>query len=261
MTGYPPVVLIHGAWHGAWLWENWAPLLQARGCEVHVPDLSHVGTGLADRVDRVHRLIEQLPARPVLIGHSVGGLIVQHLLARWRVPGAVLLSSVPPRYPVSVLARTVIRHPFRVLRDAVTGEVRRVVGSRAGVRRALFTAATAEYVVATCHARLTGEPVALFREMLVHRAPSPLAGTPTLVVAAASDRYLGPAMQRKLAYRLNGQFLQIPACGHDIPLDSPWRATADTVARWITRGRRRSELRAIGSEPGETPTPSERHSR
>lgn len=104
----------------------------------------------------------------------MGGLIVQHLLVRWRLHGAVLLSSVPPRYPVSVPARTVIRQPRQPPWDAVAGEVRRVVGSRGRVRRALFTAATAEHTAATCHARLSDEPVALLREMLIREAPRPL---------------------------------------------------------------------------------------
>ena len=33
------IVLLHGSWHGAWCWHKVVPLLQARGHQVHVPDL------------------------------------------------------------------------------------------------------------------------------------------------------------------------------------------------------------------------------
>ncbi len=82
----PPIVLVHGAWHGAWCWRRVVPLLRAAGYEVYAPTL----TGLADKahllsrsvnlathVDDVLGLIEAEELRDaVLVGHSYAGMVI-----------------------------------------------------------------------------------------------------------------------------------------------------------------------------------------
>lgn len=80
------IVLVHGAWHGGWVWQRVVPALRAAGHEVHTPTL----TGLSDRahlldpriglsahVHDVVALIEAYDADDVvLVGHSYAGLVV-----------------------------------------------------------------------------------------------------------------------------------------------------------------------------------------
>jgi alpha-beta hydrolase superfamily lysophospholipase len=78
------IVLVHGAWHGAWCWELLAPLLVARGYEVSTLDLPGAGSdGTAaadvtfkDYVDRVADVVASGRKPVMLLGHSMGGMPV-----------------------------------------------------------------------------------------------------------------------------------------------------------------------------------------
>lgn len=79
-------VLLHGAWHGGWVWQRVTPLLRAAGHEVHAPTLTGVSdrahllspqVGLATHIEDVVALIEAHDAQDVvLVGHSYAGQVV-----------------------------------------------------------------------------------------------------------------------------------------------------------------------------------------
>jgi pimeloyl-ACP methyl ester carboxylesterase len=77
-------ILIHGAWHGGWVWSNVAGLLQEQGHTVHTPDLpGHGGdqtpigeVTLPAYVDRVAAVIDACSEPVVLAGHSMGGVVI-----------------------------------------------------------------------------------------------------------------------------------------------------------------------------------------
>jgi len=89
-----PLLLVHGAWHGAWCWqEHFIPYLARAGYAVYAPSLRGHGdspgrdrlrrTGIGHYVQDVAAVAAALPAAPVLIGHSMGGLVVQKYLERY----------------------------------------------------------------------------------------------------------------------------------------------------------------------------------
>ena len=79
-------VLVHGAWHGGWVWRRVVPRLLEAGHEVHAPTLSgvsdrahlvHPGLGLSTHVEDVTALIEAHDLENVvLVGHSYAGQVV-----------------------------------------------------------------------------------------------------------------------------------------------------------------------------------------
>ena len=79
-------VLVHGAWHGGWVWQRVAPLLRKAGHEVHAPTLTgvsdrahllHPGVGLSTHVTDVVSLISAYDLTDVvLVGHSYGGQVI-----------------------------------------------------------------------------------------------------------------------------------------------------------------------------------------
>ena len=108
-----PIVLVHGMFMTPLCWEHWVDRYGARGRTVlalpwpgrdaSVPDLRgahpdpNLGElGLLAVVDHLAEMIEALPDRPVLIGHSMGGLVVQLLLQRDLGAAGVAIDSAPP---------------------------------------------------------------------------------------------------------------------------------------------------------------------
>jgi pimeloyl-ACP methyl ester carboxylesterase len=92
-------VLIHGAWHGGWVWQRVAPLLRASGHEVHTPTLTGLSdrahllspsVGLSTHVEDVVALIEAYAAEDViLVGHSYAGQVVTGVAD--RIPERIAL--------------------------------------------------------------------------------------------------------------------------------------------------------------------------
>ena len=95
------VVLIHGRFMTPLCWEKWTPVCQERGLKVLVPAWPLQDRSVAEQRQRhpsaelaalslgqvlaqLRGLVAGLPEPPILIGHSMGGLLVQ-LLFNWRL--------------------------------------------------------------------------------------------------------------------------------------------------------------------------------
>ncbi len=107
-SGRPPLLFVHGAFAGGWMWtDTFMPYLAQAGYPCHALSLrGHGGSdghehidwlSIADYVDDVVAVIDWLGDAPVLIGHSMGGFVIQKYLERHTVPGVALLCSVPPQ--------------------------------------------------------------------------------------------------------------------------------------------------------------------
>lgn len=123
----PPVLMLHGLWHAAWAWENWSDRLTAYGYDCHAVDLrGHGGSEgdvrtarLRDYVQDARRAVAAMPETPILIGHSLGGVLVEHLLAADTYPAAILVASVHGRYPLGTVVRTTVSRPVATRRGEV----------------------------------------------------------------------------------------------------------------------------------------------
>ena len=106
------IVFVHGLFLNPRSWRGWATFFRARGYRCHTPaypfhegeplDLRHhPSPGLAwltfdQVVDSMTFLIDRLPEKPILIGHSMGALVVQKLIAQGKGCAGVLINSTPP---------------------------------------------------------------------------------------------------------------------------------------------------------------------
>jgi pimeloyl-ACP methyl ester carboxylesterase len=72
--------LVHGAWHGGWSWDLVRAELEARGHDVHTPDLPS-----EDVAAGVEEYAATVPAADVVVGHSLGGFTIPHVEARIHV--------------------------------------------------------------------------------------------------------------------------------------------------------------------------------
>jgi pimeloyl-ACP methyl ester carboxylesterase len=83
----PTVLLVHGAWHGSWCWEQVVPLLTDQGLPVRTVDLPSTGPDvdalgdLADDVAVVTAALDEIAGPAVLVGHSYGGLPITEAAA------------------------------------------------------------------------------------------------------------------------------------------------------------------------------------
>jgi pimeloyl-ACP methyl ester carboxylesterase len=124
------IVLIHGMYQNDHSWKNWKEYFEKKGYNVYTPTYPyHSGTpqylneNLDPRLvdltfkpvlDYMMAFIDSLPEKPIVIGHSVGGLIVQKLVEADKVAlGITLASANPPN--ISVFNWRYIRSNFRMI--------------------------------------------------------------------------------------------------------------------------------------------------
>src|SRR5262249_44022254 len=73
------VVLVHGAWHGAWCWDGVVAALEGNGISVTAVELPL--TGLDSDVAAARRAIQDAGERVVVVGHSYGGEVIARAAA------------------------------------------------------------------------------------------------------------------------------------------------------------------------------------
>lgn len=121
------IILIHGMWGGGWYWENYKIFFEAKGYECIVPTLRYhdvnpksappgkLGTtSILDYATDLEKLIREIGGQPIVIGHSMGGLIAQILASRGLAGSAVLLCPASPR-GILALTPSVIKSFWSVM--------------------------------------------------------------------------------------------------------------------------------------------------
>ena len=101
-----PIVMIHGAFCAGWAFDDFREPFETAGHRVVAPDLPGHETGperrtvtgqsMSDYAAAVRRVIDAQSEPPILIGHSLGGLVAQMAATRSRVAGLILLAPSAP---------------------------------------------------------------------------------------------------------------------------------------------------------------------
>jgi pimeloyl-ACP methyl ester carboxylesterase len=235
------ILLVHGAWHGPWCWEEFAGYLGGRGHDVRTVRLrghdqrpGRIWHRIRGYVDDVADAVTGFPEAPVLVGHSMGGFVVQKYLERHRAAAGVLLASVPPGGAAGITARVAVRHPLLFAKANGLLSLRPLIGSPALIRALFFTADTPQSIVDACGARLQDESYLAYLDMLALALPRPRrVADPMLVLGAERDGLITVDEVRRTARAYRTEAEIFAGTGHDMMLDVGWERVADRVDRWI----------------------------
>jgi len=237
------ILLVHGAWHGPWCWDYFAARLSERGHDVRTVQLrSHdqrpyrIWHRVRSYVDDLIRAAAEFPEPPVVVGHSLGGLVVQKYLESNPAPAAVLMASIPPGGTIGLTARLIGRHPLVFAKANLLLSLRPFVGTPALVRELFFTADTPQQTVDACLPHLQDESYPAYLDTMLFALPRPRrVAAPVLVLGAEKDGVftLGEVRRTGRAYRTEAEIF--PGMGHDMMLDVGWQQVADRVDAWVHR--------------------------
>lgn len=247
------IVLVHGMWGHGDQWRRWREMLPGLGWRVHSPTLRHHdhdptspppdalgSTSLVDYVDDLEKLVRRLPARPVVVGHSMGGLLAQILAARQLVSAAVLLTPAPPR-GILALRPSVLwsfRRPLMAWRfwerphrptfpDAVYSMLHRLPP---GHQRVVYEEMRWESGRAASEIGL-----ALLDRRRASAVDPAAVRCPVLTVAGRHDRITPAGVVRKIAHRYGAELVELPDHGHWVLSGPGWEDIAAMVEDWIRR--------------------------
>ncbi|MBI5784654.1 MAG: alpha/beta hydrolase [Rhodocyclales bacterium] len=243
--------LIHGMWGGPWCLENYVNYFDARGYSCRAttllyhdvppdtpPDPRLGNTGVRDYVSALEAEIRALPDKPILIGHSMGGLFAQMLAARGLAKAVILLT---PTAPAGVFA----------LRPSI---VRSFASShlRWGFWRKPFLQTFAEAKYSMMHRLPESQHRPLYDRLVPDsgramveighwyldrgrsaRVDAARVTCPVLAIAATEDRLTPAAVVRQVARKYGATYKEFAGHAHWIAGEPGWEEVADYIADWL----------------------------
>jgi pimeloyl-ACP methyl ester carboxylesterase len=257
----PAIVLIHGLWLSPRSWEGWVARFEDSGHEVHAPawprmqgevedirrDPSSLnGLGLTEIVDHYADFVRGLD-RPLIIGHSFGGLVTELLLDRGLGAAAVALSPAP--------VKGVLRLPIAQLRSAFPAlknpaNRKRTVELTPQQFHYAFTNTMSESDAKAAYDRYEVPSPArpLFQAAFANlnpNAPSKIDfhkddRPPLLIVGAGRDHTVPASVSKEAAHRLGKskamvEYVEYPGRPHFTAGAPGWEEVADHALDWATR--------------------------
>lgn len=243
-----PLLFVHGAFTGAWCWEErFLPFFAEAGFAGHAVSLSGHGhsrgrehldsLSIADYVNDVLEVCEQLSQAPVLVGHSMGGFVVQKVLEQRKFPGAVLMCSVPPQGLMAAAFGMMFSHP------GLMTDLNRLMGGGEvaldTLREALFAQPISVDDLSRFYRWSQPESHRAIWDMSLFNLPHPSKiDASTLLIQGAELDHLIPASLVEMTARSYGLAATIfPGMGHGLMLERDWLQPARHILDWlIARG-------------------------
>lgn len=247
------IFMIHGMWGGPWCWNNFKDSFQRSGyhCVPAIlrfhdmdprepPDPRLGTTSLLDYAEDLEREIHELGVQPIVMGHSMGGLLAQILASRGLAKALVLLTPASPSGIVAV--RWSVLMSFRS------------VQFRWGFWKKPMRQTFNEAVYSMMHLLSPCEQKAAYDKFVYEsgraaweigywfvdprrasRIEQSKITSPVLVIAAAEDRITPAPVVRRVAekYRTVSTYKKFPNHAHWLIGEPGWEEVADHVTGWL----------------------------
>jgi len=239
-----PILFVHGAWHGAWCWERYFMDIFARA-EFDTYAFNLTGHEKPGRVKGINRIpfsryvqdleeaVAQLDRPPIIIAHSMGGMIVQKYLEKHSCHKAVLLAPVPKSGVLSVSLRFLFSRTSAML-QLLQLNLLGLVNSTEKAKWAFFSEDAPSEEIDFCVSHLCSESFLAFAKLLVpavkinyHRS------TPMLVLAAENDTLFSVNELKRTAQKYQADFQVVPNTAHDMMLDNRYPETVNAILNWL----------------------------
>lgn len=249
------IFMIHGMWVGGWYWENYVKLFGDKGYRCvpttlryhdmdpkSLPDPRLGTTSILDYADDLEKEIRKLGDKPIIMGHSMGGLITQILISRGLAKAAVLITPCAPR-GVLALKPSVIKTFFSTM---ITP----------GFWKKPMRLSFESFVYAVMHLLVpdvqrteynkfvyeSGQVVAEIGLWLLDpnqatKVDESNVTCPVLIIAGSEDRVVPASVVRNTAkkYKAVSTYKEYPDHAHSIILETGWEKVAEDIEAWLKK--------------------------
>lgn len=214
------LILVHGAWHASWCFEKVMPYLEAVGYRVLAPDLPGHGVfrtenqviTLRDYVDAIVALVNAQDQPVVLLGHSMGGMVISQVaeLLPDKIAKLIYLCAYIPANGESLLniaqRASLANMPPYLKIDEAKNEIDL---ERVGVVKNVLAQLCSEADQASVAARLIPQSLQTFNDS-VHLSHH-FASVPKKAIICQEDKAIAAADQRRMAKRSNAEIITLMA--------------------------------------------------
>jgi pimeloyl-ACP methyl ester carboxylesterase len=249
------IVLIHGLFVNNTSWKEWKTYFEAQGYTVHTPaNPGHAGNpvdlkknipadlkdvGFDDVVKYLSTFIDTLPEKPIIIGHSFGGLMVQKLIDMGKAVAGVSIDGAPPKNNMALFSTVKIVWPVVNFFKGNTV----FLGSKEWYHKAFFNNYTKEEsdklyetVAAPESRKLAKDPLFKSSAKLDLQKPH----EPLLFIGGAKDNIFPSVFTKKIAGSYKDKnsivdFKEFPGRSHFIAGEKNWEEVAGYVLEWLKK--------------------------
>jgi pimeloyl-ACP methyl ester carboxylesterase len=247
------IFMIHGMWGGPWCWEKYQDLFEKEGYRCitatlpyhdmdprGVPDPRLGSVSLLDFAEFLEREVRQLGTKPILMGHSMGGLLAQILGSRGLAKALVLLTPAPP-YGIVAIRPSVIRSfwsiqttwgfwkkPMRqTFREAVYSMMHLLSEKE---QKEAYSKFVYESGRAACEIGFW-----FFDKNAASKVDESKVTCPVLVVAGSLDRITPASVVQRVAkkYKATSTYREFQDHAHWILAEPRWQEVAEYVNGWL----------------------------
>ena len=235
-----PVLLIHGMFGGAWMWENYQSLLARHGYECHAINLrGHHGSrpvrdigkvSVNEYVDDALEVARSL-GNPIVIGHSMGGLIAQKVAEAGACRALVLIAAAPPRW-IPVVSRVLLLKLLKYMPKLFGHKA--LLPERRDADVLMFNR-TPLPDRDTQFARLVPESGKAGFEMSfgVIGVHASRVTAPVLVVTGLDDMFVVPRVARALSKKYAATRKEYESFAHHIITEPGWERPCQEIVEWL----------------------------
>jgi alpha-beta hydrolase superfamily lysophospholipase len=244
-THNTPILFVHGAWHAAWCWEEYfMPYFAAQGWDCYALSLRAHGksegrvlwASATDYVADVAKVAADIGSNPIVIGHSMGGYVVQKYLETHASPAGVLLASIPSHGILPFAMRMLVRHPVQMAQILFFLDTYPLVGTLERMQDSFFSPGIPREKLEHYLSLIERESYRVVLDSTFLNLPRPArVQTPLLVLGAANDRVfnVGEIQSTARAYGTEAEIF--PDMAHDMMLEPNWQAVADRIVGWLSQ--------------------------
>ena len=247
------IVMIHGMWGSGWYWENFKGFFESKGYRCVIPTLRfhdmdpnavpdpRLGTtSLLDYAEDLEKLIRELQVRPILMGHSMGGLLAQILGSRGLAKALVLLTPASPR-GIIALKPSVIksfwsglttwgfwRKPFRQTFAEAAYSMLNLMPFES--QKSIYDQFVYESGRAASEIGFW-----IFDSKKAARVDESKVTCPVLIIAGEKDRIVPVSITRKIAekYKRVSTYKEFPDHSHWVVGEPGWQEIAEYIKEWL----------------------------
>ena len=232
-------VFLHGAWCWNWYFKPFfLPYFAAHGFDVVAFSLRGHGASegraqlngfsIDDYVEDLRSVVATVE-RPVVVGHSMGGFVLQTYLTQAPLRGAVLLASAPPRPMVGMFVKSLLAQPLHLFHAVRKGQD----FNREMLRQKMFSRGPEDTSMDAHLDNVQPESTRVAASMITRRIANPeTIRTPMQVIGAGRDRLVPPEAVALTARAYRTQPVMFDTMSHMLMLEPHWRDVANAILRF-----------------------------
>ena len=240
-----PLLFLHGMWHGAWCWEpNFLPYFAELGYTSYAMSLSNHANSpkrkifnllsINDYVKNLKEVIDSFEETPILVGHSMGGFVIQKYLEKFNVPGAILIAPVAPFGIWSGTMQVIKKFPLTFLKANITLNLKHIINTPKNFRQILCSKNIADEDISKYITKIDSESFKAYIDMLGLNLVNPKKiKTPLIIIGGEKDFAVPEKTLRKTCKVYGVEPIIFEGMGHNIMLEPEYKIVANKIVEWI----------------------------